>query len=388
MGVANNPSDNCFHVFYHPEGTDLDPNSILDGFTITGGNAENSSPYFGGGMYNRANNHPTLIKCTFAHNLAEFGGGMFNYNDSSPTVSHSAFISNSVIAGGGGMLNYRNSPEVKGGKFISNLAQFKGGGMYNGSSNPSIINCVFSGNSADYDGNCGPPQCDGGGIYNNESNSTILNCSFALNVASYGGSMHNYNCFPTITNCIYWGNTVTTGYGNEIYNYSSLPIISYCDIASCGGSGAGWDTALGTDEGGNINADPMFKDADGPDNIPGTEDDNLQLTYNSPCIDAGDNTVVPVDTTDLDNDGDTTERIPLDLAGNDRFIDDPQTLDTGVADPPDYPNVVDMGAYERYEFCGGNVSQALKGDLNLDCYIDLLDFGIMARYWLQYIGPD
>lgn len=25
---------------------------------------------------------------------------------------------------------------------------------------------------------------------------------------------------------------------------------------------------------------------------------------------------------------------------------------TGVPDPPDYPNVVDMGAYERYEFCG------------------------------------
>ena len=48
-----------------------------------------------------------------------------------------------------------------------------------------------------------------------------------------------------------------------------------------------------------------------------------------------------------------------------------------------------MGAYERYEFCGGDVvSQALKGDLNLDCYIDLLDFGIMVGYWLKYIGPE
>jgi|GEM_PF-5152533 len=61
--------------------------------------------------------------------------------------------------------------------------------------------------------------------------------------------------------------------------------------------------------------------------------------------------------------------------------------DTGVPDPPDYPNVVDMGIYERYEFCG-DPSQVLKGDLNLDCYIDLLAFGIMCSNWLQYVGPE
>jgi len=39
--------------------------------------------------------------------------------------------------------------------------------------------------------------------------------------------------------------------------------------------------------------------------------------------------------------------------------------------------------------CGGDVvSQALKDDLNLDCYIDLLDFGIMASNWLKYVGPE
>jgi len=75
------------------------------------------------------------------------------------------------------------------------------------------------------------------------------------------------------------------------------------------------------------------------------------------------------------------------LAGHARFTNDPLTTDTGVADPPDYPAVVDMGAYERYEFCG-DVSQALKGDLNLDCFIDLLDFAIMGGYWLEYIGPE
>ena len=48
-----------------------------------------------------------------------------------------------------------------------------------------------------------------------------------------------------------------------------------------------------------------------------------------------------------------------------------------------------MGPYERYEFCGDDdLNQALKGDLNLDCTIDLLDFAVMATYWLQYIGPE
>jgi hypothetical protein len=107
----------------------------------------------------------------------------------------------------------------------------------------------------------------------------------------------------------------------------------------------------------------------------------------SPCIDAGNCSSVPLDTLDLDDNSDTSERIPLDLAGHARFADDPVTEDTGVPDPPDYLEVVDIGAYERYEFCD-DINQALKGDLNLDCYVNLLDLAIMAQYWLQYVGPE
>ena len=49
----------------------------------------------------------------------------------------------------------------------------------------------------------------------------------------------------------------------------------------------------------------------------------------SPSIDAADNTAVPKD-------------IDTDLDGNPRFVDDPDTKDTGNGDPP----IVDMGAYE------------------------------------------
>jgi hypothetical protein len=51
---------------------------------------------------------------------------------------------------------------------------------------------------------------------------------------------------------------------------------------------------------------------------------------------------VPLDTADLDGDGDTAEPLPVDLAGKVRFADDPATPDTGSGAPP----IVDMGAYE------------------------------------------
>jgi hypothetical protein len=63
----------------------------------------------------------------------------------------------------------------------------------------------------------------------------------------------------------------------------------------------------------------------------------------SPCIDAADNAALPADRTDLDDDGDTSELLPIDLAGGPRFVDDLLTPDTGEGTPP----IVDMGAYER-----------------------------------------
>ena len=115
----------------------------------------------------------------------------------------------------------------------------------------------------------------------------------------------------------------------------------------------------------NIDADPLFVDPDGPDDDPNTwEDNDYRLAPGSPCIDASDNTAVPLDTLDLDGDGDTDERTPFDLDGNPRFVQDPFTDDTGVPDPPRYRHIVDMGAYE-FQFC--------FGDLDDDNDVDLAD---------------
>jgi len=143
-----------------------------------------------------------------------------------------------------------------------------------------------------------------------------------------------------LTNCIFWGNEAGGWLVEEkqIYDdsWSSTGIYYTCV--------EGWTGALGG--AGNIGGDPLFVDADGPDDNVGTEDDNLRLSAGSACIDAGINAFVPPDTPDLDGDGNTAEPIPLDLDYGQRFVDDPCTVDTGLPDPPDYLEVVDMGAYE------------------------------------------
>jgi hypothetical protein len=106
---------------------------------------------------------------------------------------------------------------------------------------------------------------------------------------------------------------------------------------------------------GNINADPLFIDAEGPDKTSGTADDNLRLSADSPCIDAGDNASVPVSiTTDLD--------------GHSR-ITDGDCNDT---------EIVDMGVYE--------FGYAYAGDFDSQCDVDFDDFAILTFAWLTEDG--
>ena len=314
-GFDNN-DENSYHVV---TGSGTDETAVLDGFTITVGNANGSNPYNkGGGMLNESGS-PTLTNCTFTGNLAnDYGGGMTNWNNSSPTLTNCTFTDNSAeYYSGGGMANYQSSPTVTNCTFNGNSAYYYGGGgMYNVESSPTVTNCTFIGNSAGWDGggminwesstkvtNCtftgNSAGWDGGGMYNHASSPELVNCTFSGNSAGeVGGGMgrNESNNRPIVTNCILWGNEAP--YRPEIYGSAS---VSYSDVQG------GWPGE------GNINMDPLFVDAN---------NDDLHLLPYSPCIDAGDNSVVEPNSTDLD--------------GNPRIIDG----------DGDGEAIVDMGAYE------------------------------------------
>lgn len=336
--------DNCYHVFNHLYGTELDVSAVLDGFTVSGGNGTDSY-YYGGGMYN---DHcsPTITHCTFQSNLSigsiVGGGAILNYNKSNPTIDHcvftrnysssgggifnssgsnpkisncifnnnlagngggicndsssvvitdTSFIGNTVTSTGGGVNSYNNSTITVMNCIFADNSGLSAGGMFNSSSSIKIINSVFTGNSTQ----------DGGGMYNYKCNPAIIGCTISGNTASKsGGGIYNSSANPTITNSIIWGNMSLSG--PQLSPNSGSATIAYSDIQG------GW---TGT---GNINLDPLFVDMV-------TEDFRLQ--YDSPCIDAGNNASVPAG-------------VSRDLAGNMRIADGNYD---GAAK-------VDMGAYE------------------------------------------
>ena len=182
-------------------------NPTLTNVTFSG----NSAASLGGGMFNAASS-PTLTNVTFSGNSAGSGGGMINDSGSSPTIKNATFSANEATDAGGGMSNYRSSPSVTNVTFSSNKATrggATGGGMYNSQSSPTVTNATFSSNSADY----------GGGIYSSGGNLTVTNVTFSGNSASSGGGMYNYGS-STLTNVILWGDTGGEIYGGGTVRYS------------------------------------------------------------------------------------------------------------------------------------------------------------------------
>ncbi len=282
LGVIDDYSDNCYHVFYHPTGVGLTTSARLEDFTITSGNANGGNPHNGGGgMYNH-NNSPTIARCIFEKNWAENGGGLHNWA-SSPAVTECSFLNNTAnltyarggavwnqnsvpvytsctfadntAKSGGAIHNYDCNAVVTGSTFNNNYASSNGGAITNTSSHSTLTNCTFDSNSL------GAGKYEGQAILNSYSNPIITNSTFVghgnVGVYSWG------NSDPIIKNCIFW-NTSAAG---EISNYASdgsTAVISYsvlytgvCPaLQGCidGGNNLTTDPLLGTpgDNGGPV----------------------------------------------------------------------------------------------------------------------------------------
>jgi len=173
--VGNMPDNgNSYHVVVGATG------AVLDGFTITGGHADNYAGAGGGGMY-CDNASPTVNNCIFTRNVAQgirSGGGLYSSNGSSPI----------------------------------------------------LVNCVLGGNLAT--GN------KGGAVYHCGDTLTLTNCTIANNS---GDGIHCDSATVTMQNCIVWQNRTKPddpGYPvREICLFNNAQAtISYCNVE--GGQGA------------------------------------------------------------------------------------------------------------------------------------------------------
>ncbi|RRR78034.1 MAG: hypothetical protein EI684_00805 [Candidatus Viridilinea halotolerans] len=175
IGVVGNNTDNSFHVVNNTNNS-LNATAILDGFTITSGNANGADPDNAGGGIRNQNSSPMLRNLIIHNNNAfQFGGGIYNLT-SSPTLVNVVISGNVSGESGGGMSNDTNS-------------------------SPTLTNVTISGNRT--------LNTNGGGIEN------------------YGGSN------PNIRNSIIWGNA-----GGAFFNTASAPVVNN-SIVEDGWVGAG-----------------------------------------------------------------------------------------------------------------------------------------------------
>ncbi|MHC4620975.1 MAG: S8 family serine peptidase, partial [Planctomycetota bacterium] len=179
-----------------------DANSVLAGFTITGGADKYS---IGGGVYCYQTS-PTITHCLITGNSAEKGGGIgTKENQSAVNVAHCNFTGNSAETGGGMYVRY-GSATLTDCNLTYNRAEYMGGGFRNSRGSVTFANCAVRSNLSEY----------GGGVYTGGyATFEASNCTFKNNVADWdeGGGLYNAGAL-TASNCTFEDNrAVCPGYG-------------------------------------------------------------------------------------------------------------------------------------------------------------------------------
>jgi hypothetical protein len=240
-----NLNDNSYNVV---SGNFTNATAVLDGFTITGGNANHSSNMLlqvGGGMICRDGSSPSIRRCRFTGNRVTFGGGAIYFRSSSPIITDCVFEDNNGGAFGGAFDMFNNcSPILTRCVFRNNVARRAGGVEVFGNCSPTFNDCVFENNTATSNPGIG------GGMYVTNGGLTRLNrCVFVGNRALNGGGMYIQGISPIIMNTVFVDNGTNgvAGQGGAILNTSgSNPQLENCLLANnFAGSGGGLQNLVG-----------------------------------------------------------------------------------------------------------------------------------------------
>ena len=342
----------------------------------------------------------TFIGCEFVENDSRCNsGGAVSGSDL--TFIECELVSNSAVSAGavrtGGQSLFLDC------RFDRNVSDYNGGAIGQSAGSVAIvIGTSFRGNLTSFDH---AETIDGGDLvllnsrvqgierYNRISidvnDAVVANSVFLGSTWLIAGDLRGRAMVATgtahVANSTFLGERLVfegrTTVDNSILSKASLPLSaivtggpnSDITIASSnveGGRASIASTGSLTFAADNIDADPLFMNPLGPDGLHATGDEDLRLAPGSPCIDAGNNALVPLDVYDVDGDGDVREPLPFDHLGRPRFVDDPDTPDTGIGSAP----LVDMGANE-YQVA------TCSGDANFDSAVNALDVLHVLTHW-------
>jgi hypothetical protein len=296
-----------------------------------------------------------ILECLFEDNTARIDGTVHLYNSTGTEIRLSDFVRNS--ANGGPAVFMRGSEALMSRCRVLGNASNGAGALLIDNSDLRVTNSIFVGNTAD-DGAAAFFRTNATGLFEN--------CTITANEAAddIGGVWVSTDTVVELLNTIAIDNP--DGAGSAFTNYGATSTasayrVSYSLVPTTG-LPAGAPIGAGV-----FVAAPGFIGLPGPgaDAMWGTLDDDygdLRLALGvSPAIDAGDAVRYAGPLGDLD--------------GADRAVDDPASIDTGLAFASP---MIDLGAYE-VQVAGP--APACPADLNADGFINGADLGLLLGAW-------
>lgn len=236
LGNDSGGTNNTENVYHVVTGTN---NVTIDGFIITGGNANGSSggngdgggflnycnavtirncsflgnkaSGFGAAMYFFGSQNvavtATVENCTIKDNQCEGWGGGAAWNISSILLEDCRFEGNLSVEDGGGAHSLRSTIEVRECTFVSNTVTFgrSSGGLNLSYTTATVDRCAFVGNVS---------GSTGGGLSaeGNVARTTIRDSLFAENRAqARGAGVYNFDAPLSIQSCVFTRNALLTG---------------------------------------------------------------------------------------------------------------------------------------------------------------------------------
>ncbi len=342
------------------------PQSILDGFSVTGGTGTDAGGLIRGGGIFVQSASPTIRNCRIENNSAGAGGGIAVWTGNPwlfDCVIENNVANASGTGGGGGLHAYSSFPRLVSVEFRSN----RGDGFASGGaaslrelSGAEFVNCLIVDNEGRF---CG-------GIYNHNSVVEISNSTFSQNQATNSSSGEAFqvigpSAVGVAMNCIFWDNGDPDEADEMGVALGEMTILNSCVQG-------GWEGE------GNVEVNPAFVDPEAGD---------FHLKADSPLIDAGENEFIPDD-------------ITMDLAHNPRFAnpDNPEIVEPNVdlgpfelqpdGPPPcegdtDGDQMIGLGdlltVLSEWGSCGSSTGCA--GDIDADGFIGLADLLAVLAGW-------